>query len=382
MRTRWIGPLTLLAALAAPAQASDLVYFDEDGGGGNPRGLYDLDSTTGISTLRATVGGGERFFTMDTHPTTGVVYGVSVANGSLWTIDINSGATSYVVGTGIDALGDIAFDPTTGVLYGLGRNSFILYTIDITTGSYTNIGTTPSNVRTGLCFSPGGQLYACDLGGGLYAVDKTNASTAFVGSSGPGPGLLEDAVYAAAGQIFVTDWDGEVYQIDPGTGARTFIASTAMGGGCLAIIEAPGAVPPPTIYCTAKLNSLGCTPAIGYGGPTSQPLSGANDYDVDVVQLINNKNGIVFYGYAPHNFPFQGGWLCVTPPILRTPVQQTGGNPPPNDCSGQLVLRVNDPAGVNHAPASVVYFQGWSRDPADPTGFGTSLSDAIRLTYQ
>jgi len=382
MRPHWIGPLTLLAALAAPAWAADLIYFDENGGGGNPRGLFDLDSTTGLSSLRTTVGGSERFFSMDVHPTTGTAYAISANDSRLWTIDVDTGVTSFVAATGLDTVDDIAFDPTTSILYGLGRNSNLLYTIDAASGSSTIIGTTLSGVRTGLTFGPGGQLYAFSLNGALYAVDKANASCTLIGDSGPAIGLLEDATFASTGMIYATSWYGEVYEIDPGFGSRLLVTSTGMGSGCLAIIEEAGGTPPPTIYCTAKLNSLGCTPAIGYGGPTIQPLSGANDYDVDVVQLVNNKNGIVFYGYAPHNFPFQGGWLCVTPPILRTPVQQTGGNPPPNDCSGQLVLRVNDLAGVNHAPASVVYFQGWSRDPADPTGFGTSLSDAIRLTYQ
>ncbi len=43
-----------------------------------------------------------------------------------------------------------------------------------------------------------------------------------------------------------------------------------------------------------------------------------------------------------------------------------------------MTLRINDPLGVNHAAGTVVYYQGWNRDPA---GVGTDVSDAVEVLY-
>jgi len=136
----------------------------------------------------------------------------------------------------------------------------------------------------------------------------------------------------------------------------------------------------PLTYCTAKVNSKGCTPQIGWiGAPSASP---AGSFDVTASNVINNKNGILFYGLAgPYNLPFQGGYLCVKPPTKRTPVQASGGNPPPNDCSGAYSFDFNawiqggsDPnlgAGVQ------VNAQYWSRDPQSPSS--TGLTDGIEF---
>jgi len=133
----------------------------------------------------------------------------------------------------------------------------------------------------------------------------------------------------------------------------------------------------PVPYCTAKVNSKGCTPEVTFSGIPS--ASDPDPFAVGAVQVINNKNGILFYGYAPNNLPFQGGYLCVQPPIKRTPVQNSGGNPPPNDCSGSFSFNFNgqiqggaDPGLV---PGVSVYDQYWYRDPQSSST--TGLSDAV-----
>ena len=96
---------------------------------------------------------------------------------------------------------------------------------------------------------------------------------------------------------------------------------------------------------------------------------------------LNNRNGLLFYGYGPNNVPFLGGTLCVAPPLRRTAVQNSGGNPPPNDCSGTFSFDFNqqiqsgvDPFLVAGGQANAQY---WSRDPLIPDGSGASLSDAV-----
>jgi hypothetical protein len=135
----------------------------------------------------------------------------------------------------------------------------------------------------------------------------------------------------------------------------------------------------PKTYCVAKLNSLACTPVIGFNGGSAS-LSAATPFNVTVTNMINNKPGMLLYGYFPDNAVFQGGVLCVKSPIKRVGVQNTQGNPPPNDCSGHLTYDFNARIQSGLDPALTVqghevFCQYWSRDPADPNG--SSLSNGL-----
>jgi choice-of-anchor B domain-containing protein len=146
------------------------------------------------------------------------------------------------------------------------------------------------------------------------------------------------------------------------------------------------ACPPgdPSSYCTPKTNGLGCLPHLTWSGEAS--ASGSTPFVLTARSVVSAQQGLLFYGYAPAALPFQGGLLCVAPPIERTAPQPSGGPGLPNDCSGTLSLDFNariqsgtDPALV---PGVVVHAQIWTRDPFDPSGFGTSLSDAVAFTIQ
>jgi FG-GAP repeat len=134
------------------------------------------------------------------------------------------------------------------------------------------------------------------------------------------------------------------------------------------------------VYCTAKVNSQGCTPAIHSAGRAS--ASDAAPFLISADGILNNQPGFLLYSSSRDITPFQGGLLCVGSPVLRTPLLISGGNPPPDDCSGVLSRDFNawiqggfDPALT---PGAVVYAQFWYRDPQDPNGIG--LSDALRFT--
>ena len=138
----------------------------------------------------------------------------------------------------------------------------------------------------------------------------------------------------------------------------------------------------PFVYCTAKVNSQGCTPLMASSGTPSK--SDPNPFTLSAAQVINNKNGILFYGYAPFGLPFQGGTLCVQPPIRRTSVQSSGGNPPPDDCSGTLDYDFNALIQSGADPylswCRDVYAQYWFRDPASASS--TGLTDAVGFTIR
>ena len=142
------------------------------------------------------------------------------------------------------------------------------------------------------------------------------------------------------------------------------------------IIET-GACQTPVVYCTAGqgASSSGCSASISTSNLAACPTSGANDYDVTVGGAEGDKPGIILYGYSSASIAFSTGTLCVQQPFTFTPPQYTGGGA---GCNGTMTLRINDPAGIDHAAGTTVYFQGWNRDPA---GIGTDLSDAVEIQY-
>ena len=151
-----------------------------------------------------------------------------------------------------------------------------------------------------------------------------------------------------------------------------------------------GALQPcaPVTYCAAKINSLGCSPAIGSRGcPSAAATSG---FHVEATQVRNRKSGLLFYGTSGRaNLPFQGGTLCVSTPLKRTPVVNSGGSPAPhNSCNGVFSLDVNafargllggTPLPALTAPGTQVNCQWWGRDPAPGV---TTLSDGLEYVVQ
>jgi hypothetical protein len=138
-----------------------------------------------------------------------------------------------------------------------------------------------------------------------------------------------------------------------------------------------------TIYCTAKVNSLGCTPAISTTGTPS--ASAGSGFTISASSVLNNKNGLLFYSTTgAYGVPFQGGHLCAKPPVKRTTVMNSSGNPPPNDCSGaynyDFNARIAGGIDPNLIQGAKVWAQFWARDPGFSAPGNTSLSDAVEFT--
>ena len=95
-----------------------------------------------------------------------------------------------------------------------------------------------------------------------------------------------------------------------------------------------------TPYCTAKTNSLSCLPVIAGTGTAS--ATAASGHVVSVTQVINNKPGLFIYtNLGPASAPLSGGLRCVATPLKRSVALNSGGNPPPNDCSGTYAMDFN-----------------------------------------
>jgi Tol biopolymer transport system component len=133
------------------------------------------------------------------------------------------------------------------------------------------------------------------------------------------------------------------------------------------------------VYCFPTRSPSGCLPVISASGAPS--ASAGAGHAIDVQGARNGEVGLFLYGTSGGTaVPIGNGWLCVTAPATRLPLQSTGGSPPPLvDCSGSLSVDFNgwvaggtDPALV---PGVAVYVQSWSRDPDHPGG--ALLSDAV-----
>jgi hypothetical protein len=117
---------------------------------------------------------------------------------------------------------------------------------------------------------------------------------------------------------------------------------------------------------------------IGWSGT---PSASASDFQAVASNVLNQKNGLCFWGYARAAVPYQGGHLCVKSPLVRTPLQNTGGNAPPDDCSGTLAFSFTTSylASRGVAAGDRLFCQFWHRDPASaqPSGLTRGLSFLI-----
>jgi hypothetical protein len=138
-----------------------------------------------------------------------------------------------------------------------------------------------------------------------------------------------------------------------------------------------------SLFCQGKQNSQGCVPVLLASGNTS--ASGATPFVISASRLINNMQGIFIYGLAPNAIAFQGGTLCVQPPIVRLAATSTGGHPPPNDCSGALDVNFKPVIQSGSNPALVagqlVYVQGYYRD-GQSSPFACGLTPAVEFEIE
>jgi len=156
-------------------------------------------------------------------------------------------------------------------------------------------------------------------------------------------------------------------------------ASFKDNGNGAAYVFAPGGLG--QLYCTAKQNSCGILPSIGWtGGPSASASSG---FVVHVDNAKAGKAGLLLCTDAGRgNAPFQGGILCLNSnPIKRTlAVFDTTGTP--GQCDGVLAFDMNafaagalggNPLASLSVPGTQVNCQFWGRD----TPGNALLSDAL-----
>ncbi len=376
---------------AGPAPSALIVGGGFSYSGTNLRGVAQWDGANWLSLNQGIVGNvtklvtgdlgaGPRLFAMGTFNVAGVVPADKVAswNGTHWSA-VGSGVQSGTVNAAA------IFDD------GSGPALYIAGTLSVVGGLPVNRiarwnGSTWSSVGAGLpdtilsleVFDAGDgeALYA---GGHFTLAQGAPASylARWDGSSwSASPGGAIDgramalARYAAPGQF------GESLMVG---------GSFSKAGGTPANRIARLAPCPFRVYCEAKLNSLGCLPAIAALGSPS--ASSTNGFELFASNVINGKPGLLVYGVSGRAaVPFHGGLLCMAPPRFRSPLVYSGGDLGVTNCSGVYSLDVNAfaagalggaPQPALSIPGTVVNCQYWGRDPGLVAPNQHSLSDGL-----
>jgi hypothetical protein len=229
-----------LALAQAPANADDNLY-GATGSSKTPSSLYTIDPATGAATQVGEIGF-NHVVSIDFHPITGVLYGISNSgpDRSLITIDPATGAGTLVahISPPINSTAfnspDMSFD-TAGTLYtwsepGIDR----LTTVDLTTGAATHIGPSPlGTFSLGLDIDSTDTIYIKNGDGRVYTVNAGTGATTLV-AEGIGSTLFFNNVLAfdAADTLYTVhrlDFDSELYTIDLASATTTLVGATGLG---------------------------------------------------------------------------------------------------------------------------------------------------------
>jgi len=99
--------------------------------------------------------------------------------------------------------------------------------------------------------------------------------------------------------------------------------------------------------------------------------------------VLNQRLGVLFYGYDSAFTPFQASLICIAPPLKRTGLQIGVAPRAAPIAPGTLSTDFNARIPGRRRPRTRLgrddSARWFSRDLHDPAGFSTSLTNAIRF---
>jgi hypothetical protein len=248
-----------VATMLATSQAYGDRLFATTGAGESASTLYELDPVTGAMLNIIGPINFDEVVSIDFHPTSGVLYGISNSSKELITIDTKTGAGTFIAAiTGSMAANmyinspDMSFD-SEGILYTWSENlPDNLNVIDIVTGNSFQVGDNGlNNTRhTGLDVDSKGTMYFKGGSGDVYIVNTDDGTINFMDNIAiPDLDVFDNALaFDSLDNLFTFDRiivqefddddDGELisstpievdlYSIDLLAGETTFIGSTGL----------------------------------------------------------------------------------------------------------------------------------------------------------
>lgn len=253
-----------------------------------------------------------------------------------------------------------------------------------------NLDIVTANGLITVWFGDGSGAFPSNSSSGVYSVGDVKIADV------NGDGWL-DVVGVSPLQIAYgtgTGLAGGAQQVPTGVGPTTCMVGDFDGNGRIDLatacnnnaqdayvsIHLQANAPPPTTYCTAKWSSIGCVPSIGFSG--SPHLTGTTQFNITANAILNQKAGLLVYGFQRGSGAFQGGTLCISGGLRRTPVQSSGGTATGTNCSGTFTFdmrgRIQGGSDAMLTLGRTVDAQWWYRDPQDPWTSG--LSNALEFT--
>jgi hypothetical protein len=296
-------------------------------------------------------------------------------------IDPATGTGAVIGDTGLNwNFRSVEIHPQSGVLYATTDNR--LYVLDKTTGAagpVANITGATLDQATALAIDATGKAYMTDIGGqGLFTLDLASGVLTHLGNLALAPsGWFQDLAFDSAGTLWGVWWTGGLYTIDTATPSATLKLASGSYGGIAFRCDTQV-----TTYCTSKAGLACGTPSIRFSGCSSASASAG--FSISAGPARAAKSGILIHSdQGPASLPFQGGVLCVNPPLRRSAAVDSGGTA--GLCDGVFTLDMNcfaagacggNPASFLSSPGTHVSTQWWGRDSV---ATGSFLSDG--LTY-
>jgi hypothetical protein len=172
--------------------------------------------------------------------------------------------------------------------------------------------------------------------------------------------------------------DGDGSEVAFSSYATNLVPGFAPAGGGDVYVRARGGRAPST-FCTAKTGLACGVPMISAAGTPS--ASATSGFVISAGPARQNKSGLLIYGNTgTNNAVFQGGTLCVRPPVRRTTTVNSGGT---SLCDGTFAIDMNafasgnlggNPQAYLLLAGSKITAQFWGRDTL---ATGSFLSDGL-----
>jgi hypothetical protein len=229
----------------------------------------------------------------------------------LGSINVTTGSLTTIGSAGV-FLFDLAYDATTSTMYALGNtdqdfSNFDLYTINLTTGAGSFVGNVGYDY-TGLACSPAGTLYTYN--GWIHTINKSNGTTSTVGNAELGyaagsnfPNLEFDITNNVLYLSGAFDSGNNLYTVNTSTGLATLVGAYPNSEEMLAL-----AIPEST---------GGITNDIAVQTPLVAPVTGFGLTSTEQVTITVSNEGTASQSNIPVSYTINGG----------TPVNETIAGP-------------------------------------------------------